>query len=360
MTRLLTDGSAHTPWPAHSRALALPRIETGFSRRLHPYWPQLQIQTRTWLREQRLMSPSIVERFADDLRYTDLVAGYYLGATDELLAAIADFSAWFFALDDRHDRDVVHGRSEAWRELCAGLHAVLAEPHRHRRHADPLVSALADCLVRMGSHLADTWNSRFTEHFHPVVDAYDREFRNRAHHTVPNVAEYVELRRLTFAHELWIDLLEPTAGCELPASLRNDTVFRRAALVTQDFAAWYNDLCSLPKELAGGEVHNLGISLICHEGMSPRRAAAEVHRRVSGCVEIFLATEPAVLALADRTAQTGADGARYAAAIRSCLFNMRNWFSSVYWFHQESGRYRTETWDDRSTPPYVDDLEGRS
>ncbi|MGV4987890.1 hypothetical protein ACVB8X_40455 [Streptomyces sp. NRAIS4] len=67
-----------------------------------------------------------------------------------------------------------------------------------------------------------------------------------------------------------------------------------------------------------------------------------------------------MLALADRTARTGTDGARYAAAIRSCLFNMRNWFSSVYWFHQESRRYRTQTWDDRSTPPYVDDPGGHS
>ncbi len=32
---------------------------------------------------------------------------------------------------------------------------------------------------------------------------------------------------------------------------------------------------------------------------------------------------------------------------------MRNWFSSVYWFHHESGRYMVDSWDDRSTPPYV-------
>ncbi|MGK5630376.1 terpene synthase family protein [Streptomyces sp. URMC 123] len=304
------------------------------------------------------MSPSTAGRFADDLRYTDLVAGYYLGASDELLAAIADFSAWFFAWDDRHDRDVVHGRSEKWRRLCGSLHDVLEDPQGHRGHADPLVSALADCLIRMRPYLPATWSSRFTDHFHPVIDAYDREFDNRMHDTVPTVAEYIELRRLTFAHELWIDLLEPTAGCELPESLRGDSAFRRAALATQDFAAWYNDLCSLPKEIAGGELHNLGISLIRHESMSLQEAVAEVHRRVGECVETFLATEPAVLALADRAAVSGEHGVRHAAAVGSCLFNMRNWFSSVYWFHQESGRYRTETWDDQSTPPYVDDLGG--
>ena len=46
-------------------------------------------------------------------------------------------------------------------------------------------------------------------------------------------------------------------------------------------------------------------------------------------------------------------GKELSAAVRACLGNMRNWFSSVYWFHHESGRYMVDSWDDRSTPPYV-------
>ncbi|MEU2835316.1 multidrug MFS transporter [Streptomyces lavendulae] len=339
--------------------LSVPAIESAFPRRLHPYWPKLQARTREWLLRQRLMTRRGVERFADDLRYTDLVAGYYLEAPDELLAAIADFSAWFFAWDDRHDRDVVHGRPQAWRRLSTQLHVALDAPQDHIRHPDPVVAAMADCLMRICSHLGDTWNARFIENFHPVVDAYDQEFRNRILGVVPAVADYIELRRLTFAHQLWIDLLEPTARCELPGFVRHDPVFQRAALATQDFSAWYNDLCSLRKELAGGELHNLGISLIHHDGLSTQEAIAEVHSRVSRCVDNFLAAEPSVQQLADRADDGTAQGARHAAAVRSCLFNMRNWFSSVYWFHHESGRYRVDSWDDRSTPPYLEDPEGR-
>lgn len=51
-----------------------------------------------------------VQEYADGLCYTDLMAGYYIGAPDEVMQAIADYSAWFFVWDDRHDRDVVHGR----------------------------------------------------------------------------------------------------------------------------------------------------------------------------------------------------------------------------------------------------------
>ncbi|MYY86431.1 multidrug MFS transporter [Streptomyces sp. SID335] len=335
------------------RALAVPMIEAAFPRRLHPYWPKLQEKSRTWLREMRLMPPDKVERYADSLCYTDLVAGYYIGAPDELLTAIADLSSWFFAWDDRHDRDSVHGRAAQWQQLCQGLHGTLDEPRRYRHHKDPLVAGFADCVLRLYSFLGPSWNARFARHFHPVIDAYDQEFRNRRCGTVPTVEAYIELRRLTFAHWAWIDLLEPTARYELPDPVRKHPAYRRAARATQDFSAWYNDLCSLPKELAGDELHNLGISLIQHEGMTLEEAVREVHRRVTECVKEFLEAEREVLQFADELAEGGDGGTELADAVKACVFNMRNWFSSVYWFHHESGRYRVDSWDDRSMPPYV-------
>lgn len=336
-------------------ALALPVVETTFPRRLHPYWPTLQGKSRAWLLEMKLMPPDKVAQYADSLCYTDLVAGYYIGASDELLSAIADLSTWFFGWDDRHDRDSVHGRTGPWRRLCRDLHAVLGDPGQQLHHRDPLVAGFADCVLRLYSHLGPHWNARFARHFHPVIDAYDQEFRNRRSGTVPSVEDYVELRRLTFAHWVWIDLLEPTAGFELPRAARKHPAYRRAALATQDFSAWYNDLCSLPKEIAGDEVHNLGISLIHHQRLSLEEAVVEVHRRVSRCVNDFLDAEPEVQQFADELADMGKQGREVAAALRSCVFNMRNWFSSVYWFHHESGRYRVDSWDDRAMPPYVSD-----
>ncbi|MBV2353186.1 multidrug MFS transporter [Streptomyces sp. J2-1] len=334
-------------------SLALPLIEDAFPRQLHPYWPKLQEKTRQWLLEKRLMTPEKVREYADSLCYTDLMAGYYLGAPDEVLQAIADYSAWFFVWDDRHDRDIVHGRPADWSLLRRRLHAALDAPRHHLHHQDPLVAGFADSVLRLDSFLPVTWNERFARHFHEVIEAYDREFHNRVTGTVPTVAEYLALRRLTFAHWIWTDLLEPSAGCELPESVRKNPAFRRAALLSQEFAAWYNDLCSLPKEIAGDEVHNLGISLITHEGLTLEEAVREVRRRVEECVTEFLVAERDALAFAASLADGTPRGDGLAAAVRACVGNMRNWFSSVYWFHHESGRYMVDTWDDRSTPPYV-------
>lgn len=340
-------------------ALALPAIEDAFPRNLHPYWPRLQEKTRSWLLEKRLMPADKVEKYADGLCYTNLVAGYYLGAPDALLSAIADFSAWFFAWDDRHDRDVIHARPANWRRLAVQLHAATEAPQLHLDHKDPLVAGYADCVHRFYGFRSRAWSARFARRFHVVIDAYDQEFHNRMSGTVPSVDEYIALRRNTFAHWIWIDLLEATAEYELPSWVRKNEAFIRAALACQDFSAWYNDLCSLPKELAGEELHNLGISLIKYEGLSVREATAEVHRRVQGTVDDFLAAEKEVAQLADSVEQLGQHGKELADAIRSCTGNMRNWFSSVYWFHHESGRYAVDNWDDRATPPYISDEPGR-
>ncbi|MER6952678.1 epi-isozizaene synthase [Streptomyces sp. NPDC000618] len=339
--------------PAVPPSLSLPVIEAAFPRQLHPYWPRLQENTRSWLLKKRLMPADKVAEYADGLCYTDLMAGYYLGAPDEVMQAIADYSAWFFVWDDRHDRDVVHARSSSWRQLRFRLHAALDVPAVYLRHPDPLVAGLADSVGRLYAFLPDTWNARFARHFHTVIEAYDREFRNRVEGRIPGVEEYLALRRLTFAHWIWTDLLEPSAGCELPDPVRKHPAFRRAALLSQEFAAWYNDLCSLPKELAGDEVHNLGISLIAHQGLTLEEAVEELRRRVEECISEFLAVEKDVLLLADRLTDGTVRGRELGAAVRSCLGNMRNWFSSVYWFHHESGRYMVDSWDDRSTPPYV-------
>jgi epi-isozizaene synthase len=350
----LSHGTTSTPTTITvPPALSLPVIEEAFPRQLHPYWPKLQENTRAWLLEKRLMPADKVAEYADGLCYTDLMAGYYIGAPDEVMQAIADYSAWFFVWDDRHDRDIVHGRPAAWRRLKDTLHTALDRPGDHLRHGDPLVAGLADSVERLYSFLDASWNARFARHFHTVIEAYDREFHNRTEGIVPGVEEYLELRRLTFAHWIWTDLLEPSAGLELPESVRHHPAYRKAALLSQEFAAWYNDLCSLPKELAGNEVHNLGISLVTHEGMMLEEAVVDLRRRVEECITGFLEAEREALRFADGLDDGTVGGKELGGAVRACIANMRNWFSSVYWFHHESGRYRVDSWDDRSTPPYV-------
>ena len=283
---LLSHTAPHRRRPAVAvpPSLSLPVIEAAFPRQLHPYWPRLQENTRTWLLEKRLMPADKVEEYADGLCYTDLMAGYYLGAPDN--GPPGDSGLQRVVLRLGRPPRPGHRARPACRLAAAQGSAPRGAGRPRDSSAPPRTrwsrgsrTACCGCTRSCGR----TWNARFAWHFHEVIEAYDREFRNRTNGIVPKVEEYLELRRLTFAHWIWTDLLEPSAGTELPTAVRKNPAFRRAALLSQEFAAWYNDLCSLPKEIAGDEVHNLGISLIRHERLTLEEAIAEVRRRVEEC-----------------------------------------------------------------------------
>jgi len=64
--------------------LGLQEIEAGFSRRFDPHRAQVRTSSHAWLWRQWLMP---ADRHAEDLRYSDLVAGYYVGGPALVLSA---------------------------------------------------------------------------------------------------------------------------------------------------------------------------------------------------------------------------------------------------------------------------------
>lgn len=333
--------------------LAIPLVETAFHRDRHPGWPHLREHSHAWLLEQRLMPEDIAQNHADGLRYTNLIAGYYVGASSSALEVISDFSIWFFVWDDFHGRCAFHRRDREWQRLERDLHLALGAPERHLHDANPLVAGLADCAHRFNAQLPKRWASRFARHFHAVIEGYSQEYVQRIVGQVPGVEAYKALRCLTFGYWVWLDCLELAAGRELPPEIIAWDEYQRAGLASQEFSGWYNDLCSLPKELAAGEIHNLGICLIHHYGLTPEQAILETRRRIECRVKDFLLAEQQLLhRLQMSDLPPDVDN-----AVRHCAFNMRNWISSVYWFHHESTRYRVMDWPDSSQPPYVRDTE---
>jgi epi-isozizaene synthase len=326
----------------------LPIVESDFTRRQHPACARVRETTKQWLLDTGLMEDAVAHTHTDALLYTELIAGYYVGAPEPALQAISDFSSWFFVWDDFHNNAASHRDTASWTDLDRQLRQVTRAPHEHGHHPRPFASALADALLRLNACLGPAWSARFAGHFLPILDAYTREFRERIDGIVPTPADYLEHRRHTFGHWVWLDLLEVAADHELPAHIRDSELYRRAGLASQDFSALYNDLYSLPKELAAGETHNYATTLIRHDGLTEAQAIAQLRARILECIDVFLGAEPELDELAGGLQPPVSD------ALRSCVFNMRNWISSVYWFHHESGRYRMADWLDPALPPYVD------
>lgn len=318
-------------------ACRIASIERSFERRFDPHRRALHAHCVRWIGEQSLAPAGSPPADLRALRYPDLVAGYYVGAPPAVLEAIAGLSVWFFVWDDRHDEDARRLRRAAWARLRDALCAVLASPRARVADAEPIVGALSDCIVRIRARLGDAWNRRFTGHLRQMIDAYDDEFRARLAARIPTRDAYMRLRERTFGCEVWLDCLELAAGRALPDAVRAAPPYRLAGRASQQFAALYNDLCSLRKEREAEEIHHLGISLMHHERISLRAAMREMHALASAQVERFPAGQAEPLRF---VAASGAPP-EIAAAARHCAANMGNWISSVYWFHHESDRYGT-------------------
>ncbi|SMF99602.1 terpene synthase family protein [Burkholderia singularis] len=338
-------------WGAVPAEFAIPLVESAFVLRHHEDGLRLREHSRRWMLEHRLVPVDVVGTQADGLRYTELVASYSVGAPFDALCAISDLSIWFFVWDDKHGRYAFHHQHGQWAALRDALYRVVDAPAAYSHDAEPLLSGLADCLLRFHALMSEHWNTSIAEHLRAVIHAYDIEYRERINNYVPPIDDYVKLRAGTFGYRVWLDCLELAAGRTLPADIRQWGEYRRAGLASQEFAGWYNDLCSIRKELAAGELHNLGITMIKHRGLSVGDAIDEVRERVITRVEDFLLAERAALERVDRANLPS----EIADAVRHCVFNMRNWISSVYWFHHASERYNVNAWADRSHPPYVVD-----
>jgi epi-isozizaene synthase len=330
--------------------LRIPMIEQHFTRQFHQLRWSLRATTRRWMVERRLLTDEIAPAYTETLlHYPDLISGYYVGAAGPVIRAILDFSAWFFCWDDYHGRAAATARDTAWRQLSHDLRKALAAPTAHRAHPTPLVAGFAEVMSRMFADRSEQWTTRFRQHMTGIVNAYDCEYRNQRTRRVLPVAEYLELRRWTFGHDVWIDLLESAASGELPADVYHHPLYQASVNASLEFSSTYNDLCSLDKEIAAGELHNLGICLMRHTGLDPDQARTAVRDRAAQRVAAFLAAE------ADLTALLETDWwpPEVTATGRTCLVNARNWISSVYWFHHESARYKVADWADPTIPPYI-------
>ncbi|MFF4576467.1 multidrug MFS transporter [Streptomyces sp. NPDC001410] len=332
-----------------SSTIEVPEIQVPFPLNRHPDYDHVRNRTYQWAVERGIMTADAARDHLDGLRYTDLITGYYVGAPLPALCAINDFSVWFFAWDDRHDRDAVHGRTAAWYALQYALGETLRAPDRHTGHDEPLVAGFADCVLRLQERLGSGWAERFASHFCRTIAAYGREFHNRTSGRIPSVAEYLSLRRHTFGMGVWLDCLELAADRVLPETVRLSEPYREAGWACQEFAAWFNDLHSMAKEAAVRDVHNLGILLAREAGVSLREGARLLAACLRARVRDFERAEQGVCLLAERLPELERE------AVQSCLYNMRNWISSVHWFHYRSTRYQIAAWADPTAPPYVHD-----
>ncbi|MFF3322078.1 isoafricanol synthase [Streptomyces sp. NPDC002889] len=255
--------SGHHPVPSDpTRRTAAIRIP--FPARFSPHAERARRHTLQWLQETGLLTGESATVEYDALRLERLMAYFYPDATGKDLELAADFNAWFFIFDDQFDGGLGM-RPEAIERVVATLGRTMATDDAPQASGmaggsglsgPPLVRAFRDIWRRATAGTPEDWQLRFRTHWHAYMAAHQGEAHNRNADRLPTLEQFLRVRRHSIGVQPCLDFIERCGGYTLPDELHGSSPLREMREITGDVVIFVNDIVSLVKELAAGDVNN--------------------------------------------------------------------------------------------------------
>ncbi|MGW0773306.1 isoafricanol synthase [Streptomyces sp. NPDC002835] len=279
----------------HTKALSDPTrraaaVRIPYSARLSPHAERARRHTLQWLQKTDLLAGDAAVEEYDALRLERLMAYFYPDATGGDLELAADFNAWFFIFDDQFDGGL-GTRPEAIERLvdtlgrtmtitgtpeAAGVPEVPAAREEAGVSGQPLVVGFRDIWHRATAGRPPGWQRRFRAHWQAYMAAYQGEAANRNADRLPTLEQFLALRRDSIGVQPCLDFTERCGGYALPDELHGSFPLRLMREITGDVVIFVNDIVSLVKELAAGDVNNSVVVLSEQRGCSLDEAVEHI------------------------------------------------------------------------------------
>ncbi|GIH10139.1 hypothetical protein Rhe02_82060 [Rhizocola hellebori] len=231
--------------------------------RRHPFEPRLH----------DALAPDSGARFA-------AMASRALPESDLATAVLfGQWIGWFADFDDQRD-DGPLGSDTArlnrrYRDLLATVDR--SPTQRYPRGGD---EAFAGLWRQTAPRVGPQWTHRFRiglrEHWRGSLI----EAANRQSSRVPTPAEFVQLRRITNGAMVLL-LPEAMLRVDVPWRLAQSPAWRALVDACNDVVGWCNDLASVQRESARGDIHNFVLVIAHALGVSRASAAARVRERIA-------------------------------------------------------------------------------
>ncbi|MGW8376092.1 pentalenene synthase [Streptomyces sp. ODS28] len=323
--------------------------------------------TLDWLRELGLLRDPQTAAEYDSLHLERLMARFYPGASTAELCLACDINGWFFIFDDQFD-GALGRRPEAVAPVVSSMERCLRTggPGPTGGAESPLTAAFHDVWARATDGMPPSWRRRFGRHWRAYLEAHRWEASARTARRAPSLERYMKTRRRTIGVLPCLDLAERCEGRAVPAGLyglRQLTVLRELAV---DVVIFVNDLCSLDKELAAGDVRGNGALLLrSRSGCTLEESVAYLSGLTNSRVALFRRLSPEVqraLAAAEAPPALQRDAS-------GCLDAMRHVMSGNLAWSLETARYdasgvaavsggRNRPWAGREAVPERDAVPG--
>jgi Terpene synthase family 2, C-terminal metal binding len=312
--------------------IIFPRLSCPFPELVSPFAEAIHEHTLDWVRQYRLVNEDKAFQRLRLSKFGWLAARAYPHAPRSRLEIVSDWNTWLFILDDQCDEC---GLGKHPDQLSA-LHTRCLQTLCGRKPDPmdlPLVYALHDIYRRLQPLASQAWLARFAKSASEYFEATFWEAQNRFYKHWPDMASYVRMRPYTGGLYTDIDLIEITEQISLPCIVRSHPRLNQLVVITNNVVCWSNDIISLKKELAHGDMHNLVLIMQHESNCSLQESLNRVKRLIDNQIRRFLLFETQLPSFGERT---DPDVARFVAVLRSWMRGNLDW---AY----ESGRYETVT-----------------
>ncbi|MFD6225520.1 terpene cyclase [Streptomyces sp. NPDC060232] len=254
-------------------------------------------------------------------------------ARGAMLDLCADAMALFYVFDDQFDG--LLGRAPArvatvCQRMIDIVHGAAPGPD-----ADACSAAFADIWGRSADGAHPGWVARVAHEWEYYFAAQAHEAIGRLRGAPAGMEAYLQVRRGIAGTDLPLSLGERAAGITLPAAAFHSPQLRIMRQAAIDVTLMCNDVYSLEKEEARGDMDNL-VLVIEHTRRCGREAAiaearGEVRRRVTRFQELAVQV-PQLCALLGLTAREAAGVDRYVEI-------MGTWMSGYHAWQTRTDRY---------------------
>nr|BFD89203.1 hypothetical protein KitaXyl93_05630 [Kitasatospora sp. Xyl93] len=328
-------------------------FDLPFSLRVSPDMEAARSRNLAWVRDHGLVGG---ERSMDWYASWDMprLAAYgFPDATGSGLSLCTDAMAFFFVFDDQFDGPLGLAPDRAAR-VCQGLIDIVhgAAP----RHGDgPCASAFADLWRRSTDGAPAGWAARVAYEWEYYFAAHAHEAVNRRRGTPLDMEQYLQVRRGVAATALPVSLGERAAGITVPPAAFHSPQLRIMREIAIDITLMCNDVYSLEKEEARGDMDNL-VLVIEHAQHRTRdealvAAQEEVHRRCTRFQQLAREVPAMCADLALPASQR--------AGVDAYVDVMTAWISGYHVWETETLRYTTALDAlPRSGPGYFENVLG--
>ncbi|MFF5106696.1 hypothetical protein [Streptomyces sp. NPDC000134] len=224
-----------------------------FPARINPHTSDLAGPLLRWATDLAALPGSAVADWRA-ARFDVLVGRMYPLADSDLLPVIGRGVLWLFLYDDHLDPGRP-GADPVRAEVTTRLATRVVDEPWTPSPPDPLLRALWEVCQQLRERGDAAWWRRCAGDLTDFLDSMRHEVSARAAHRPPALSAYLDARRRTSGWMVLTDLAELCTG-QLPAGIHHSNLFERLRASSADVACAVNDLLSLEKEAAAGELHN--------------------------------------------------------------------------------------------------------